>query len=133
MEVIERAKQGSQSVPTVLLIDDEPDLRELYTAFLEADYRVLTAANGDVSLEIIRDEIDVVLTDRRMPDTSGDELLRRLRANGIDTPVILVSAIEPTDAPETECQAYLTKPVTGAELKQHVEQQTAPGPPSASD
>jgi len=133
METDEVVEQDTRTVPTVLLIDDEPDIRELYTAHLEQEYRVLTASNGDVSLELIRDEIDVVLSDRRMPGATGDDLLQRLRDHDIDTPVVLVSAIDPTDAPEMSCQDYLTKPVTGAELRQHVAQQTPQFSPRAGE
>lgn len=127
------ANETTQSAPTVLLIDDEPNLRELYAAHLKTEYDVQTAEDGDVSLDLIRDEIDIVLSDRRMPNTSGDELLRRLRAHDIDTPVILISAINPTDAPDTPYQAYLTKPVTGSVLRKHVEQHTRGLPSRASD
>lgn len=131
MEADDGKDAKSQSAPTVLLIDDEPDLRELYAAFLKEEYTVVTAPDGDVSLELIRDEVDVVLSDRRMPETSGDELLRRLRANDIQTPVVFISAVNPTDTPETPCQGYLTKPVTGQELKQQVRRQTGQNPPQA--
>jgi len=133
MDVIESVEEGGQPAPKVLLIDDEPDIRELYAAHLKQEYRVLTASSGDVSLEVIRDEIDVILSDRHMSGTSGDELLERLRDHDIDTPVILVSAIDPGENSELPCQAYLTKPVSGAELRRHVAAQTTQASARAGD
>ena len=120
-----------QSTSTVLLIDDEPDIRNLYAAFLETEYNVVTASNGAVPLDLIRDDIDIILSDRRMPGAGGDELLARLRSNDIDIPLILISATDPDDAPP--CEAYLKKPVTGSELRDHVAKFTRHGTPSAAD
>jgi len=120
----EIATEDTQSTPTVLLIDDEPDLREVYALYLRQAYQVRTAATGNVSIETIRDEIDIVVTDRHMPDMTGDDLLRRLRDNGIRTPVIFLSAIDPANRPSASYQAYLTKPVDGRTLRQHVGEYT---------
>ena len=120
----ESATESYEARPTVLLVEDEDAVREIYTLQLQEEYDVQTAVDGDVSVDRIRDQIDIVLTDRRMPGTSGVELLERLRDCGITTPVVLVSAVNPDDVPDVPFQDYLTKPVTGAELKAAIEQHT---------
>jgi len=105
----------------VLIIDDEPEIREIYALHLSPDFDVQTASDGDVSLSTIREEIDIVFLDRHMPGISGDEFLHRMRANGLETPVVFISAVDPQEAPDLSYQAYLTKPISGGELKHHVE------------
>lgn len=83
---------------TVLLPDDEPDLRELYTVFLEADYRALTAGSGDVSPEIIRDEIGVVLshrTDRHSGDGASGSPGKLVTGAGRDDIRVVSTAVAP--------------------------------------
>ena len=112
------------SVPTVLIVDDEPAIREIYALHLRKEFAVQTAADGDVSLARIREQIDIVFLDRHMPGTNGDELLRRMRSNGLETPVIFISAVDADETPEASYQAYLSKPISGAELKHHVDRYT---------
>src|SRR4051794_16759683 len=65
----------------VLIVDDEIDLREAVAFdFERKGYQVLTAANGEEAYQIAtRDNVDVILTDVRMPGGDGIELLRRLK------------------------------------------------------
>jgi len=118
------SEEETQSVPTVLVIDDEPEVREIYALHLKEDFDVQTAADGDVSLGRIREEIDIVFLDRHMPGISGDELLYRMRADGLETPVVFISAVDAQDTPDLSYQAYLSKPISGSELKHHVEEHT---------
>jgi len=119
-------EEGDLFTPTVLIIDDEPEIREIYALHLSQDFAVQTASDGDVSLAKIRDEIDIVFLDRHMPGIGGDEFLHKMRANGLETPVVFISAVEPQEAPALSYQAYLTKPISGGELKHHVEKYTQP-------
>lgn len=124
---------GDRFTPTVLIIDDEPEIRELYALHLSQDFAVQTASDGDVSLSKIREEIDMIFLDRHMPGIGGDEFLHRIRANGLETPVVFISAVEPQEAPALSYQAYLTKPISGGELKQHVEKYTQPDVTPSAD
>ena len=117
-------EEGDQFAPTVLIIDDEPEIREIYALHLSQDFAVQTASDGDVSLAKIRDEIDIVFLDRHMPGIGGDKFLHKMRANGLETPVVFISAVEPQPVPALSYQAYLTKPISGGELKHHVEKYT---------
>jgi DNA-binding response OmpR family regulator len=81
--------------PTVLVVDDEPVIRELVAGLLEEEgYVVQQATDGMEALTAIEDDgIDVVLSDVRMPRLDGAALVRRLRMGGHTVPVVLMSAI----------------------------------------
>lgn len=81
----------------VLVVDDEPDLRELYSVNLqEAGHEVLTASNGAEGLGVVeRENPDVVLVDLMMPVMDGYEFLHNLRRmpGHQGTPAIVISAV----------------------------------------
>lgn len=60
---------------TVLVVDDERGLADLYTIWLEDDYDVKTAYSGTEAIDAIDPTIDVALLDRQMPDVSGDDVV----------------------------------------------------------
>ena len=133
MAVKRDSEEGAPFVPTVLIIDDEPEIRDIYALHLSKDFDVQTAANGDVSLTRIREEIDIVFLDRHMPGVSGDELLHRMRANGLETPVVFISAVDAKETPDLSFQAYLSKPISSGELKHHVERYACPETVQSAD
>jgi CheY-like chemotaxis protein len=81
---------------TVLVVDDETDIREMLRfAFMAAGYKVDTAANGLDALEIIhKNSPTAVLLDLMMPRMSGYELVETLRTEGRLTalPVVILTA-----------------------------------------
>ncbi|WP_435181553.1 response regulator transcription factor [Halorussus sp. AFM4] len=108
------------SPTTVLAVDDDPDVAEMYAAWLD-DCAVETAAGGREALGRASEDVDVMLLDRQMPDLSGDETLRRLRRRGFRFPVAMVTAVEPdVDVVELGFDAYVCKPVRGDELRETV-------------
>ncbi|WP_338741046.1 response regulator [Haloplanus salilacus] len=108
--------------PTVLVVDDERDLTDLYEVWLSDDYHVRTAYGGEEALAAHDDAVDVVLLDRRMPDLSGDEVLERLRDQGSDCQVVMVTAVDPDfDILEMGFDGYVTKPVDRDQLQSVVE------------
>lgn len=107
----------AESRTTVLVVDDDPDLRQHLRTALEETHRVLTAATGDDALTKA-DDADVMLLDRRLPDSSGREVLRRVREGGNRLPVAMVTAVEPDfDILEMGFDTYLQKPVAGDEVR----------------
>ncbi|MGM0606209.1 MAG: HalX domain-containing protein [Halobacteriota archaeon] len=111
----------TEKAPLVLIVEDEPDLADLYAAWLSSDYRVKTAYGGREALDAIDDDLSVVLLDRRMPGLSGDEVLVALRERGIDCRVAMVTAVEPDfDIISMGFDDYLVKPVTKDALKETV-------------
>jgi two-component system KDP operon response regulator KdpE len=106
---------------TILLIDDEPQIRRVLRASLGSQgARTLEAQNGEEALELLRQQtVDVVLLDLNMPGMGGLETCRALRA-GWDVPIIVVSVrdgerdkIEALDAGADD---YVTKPFSFDEL-----------------
>jgi two-component system response regulator HupR/HoxA len=79
-------------IPAVLVVDDEPRSLETLRRTLEEDFQVFTAASAEEAEAIMgREFVHIVLTDQRMPGTSGVELLRRLRTQWPDTVRIILS------------------------------------------
>ena len=115
----------SEQSPLVLVVEDEPDLADLYAAWLGDEYRVRTAYGGQEALDEIDDAddpVDAILLDRRMPGLSGDEVLAAVRERGIDCRVAMVTAVEPDfDILKMGFDDYLVKPVTSDTLRETVE------------
>lgn len=80
--------------PRVLVVDDEEDFREVLASLLERlGLQVTTASSGTEGLDIAAStSFDTILLDQRMPGLSGLEVAARLRAAGIATPIVVVSA-----------------------------------------
>ncbi|MFB6091844.1 MAG: response regulator [Haloquadratum sp.] len=101
----------------ILVVEDESDLAELYAIYLSDSYEVQTATDGETALELVDDETDVVLLDRRMPGMTGDEVLDEIRDRGIDCRVAMITAVEPdADIMDMPFDDYLVKPVTREDL-----------------
>ena len=79
---------------TILLVDDEPKLRDVLSVALESlGYRVLAAASGSEALELVDSEdVALVLTDLRMPGMGGRELMSALKQRRLDLPVVIMTA-----------------------------------------
>jgi DNA-binding response OmpR family regulator len=106
----------------VLVVEDEPDLADLYATWLRDEYRVRVAYGGREALEELDEEVDVVLLDRRMPDLSGDEALEAIRERDVGCRVAMVTAVEPDfDIVAMGFDDYLVKPVSRDSLKETVE------------
>jgi DNA-binding response OmpR family regulator len=83
-------------VPTIVLVDDDPDLTEILTVVLEAEgYRVVVATNGEAGLRLAHEEHpDLILADVMMPVLGGMEMAKKVHGDSHlkDVPVILMSA-----------------------------------------
>lgn len=112
------------SEATILVVDDEPELCEIFAAWLSrCGCRVTTAANGVEALAVIASEkIGAMVSDIRMPVMDGVTLVRRLHGLGTRTPsVIFVSGFGDIDAREVHSlgvEAMITKPVSRERLLQ---------------
>jgi DNA-binding response OmpR family regulator len=109
---------------TVLVVDDESEVADAYALRLRREYDIRTAYGGEAALEAIDDDVAVMLLDRRMP-TSGDEVLATVRERGLDTRVVMVTAVtDPEfDIVEMPFDDYLCKPVDSDDLFAAIEQQ----------
>ena len=107
---------------TVLVVDDEPVLRLTFSVVLQRmGARVLTAEDGAEALEIVAaNRVDVILTDKKMPNVDGLAFLYQLRERGFTTPAILfVNGVVPEDATEMErlgVTRTISKPIHPQEL-----------------
>jgi len=106
---------------TVLVVDDEQDVAELYSAWLGMEHDVRSAHDGREALALV-DGVDVVFLDRQMPGMSGDEVLDEIDDRGVDCRVVMVTAVDPDfDIIEMPFDDYLTKPVGRGDLLEMVE------------
>lgn len=106
----------------VLVVEDEPDLADLYAAWLKNAYAVRTAYSGEEALDKLDESIDVVFLDRRMPGISGDAVLEEIQERHFECRVSMVTAVEPDyDIVEMGFDDYLVKPATKEELTKTVE------------
>jgi two-component system, OmpR family, response regulator ResD len=112
-------------VATVLIVDDEPIVREVVTRYLEREgYRTLEAGDGDEARALLeRDPPNLVVLDVMLPGTDGLSLCRWIRARS-DLPVILLTARgEEADrivGLELGADDYVTKPFSPRELAARV-------------
>ena len=101
----------------ILLAEDDPNLRRVLAYHLEREgHRVVQAQDGAEALSLLHTEpLDLVFTDVRMPGVDGMELLRKVRQEKPDLPVVVMTAfgtIEDAVAAMREgASDYLTKPV----------------------
>jgi CheY-like chemotaxis protein len=109
--------EDSPAICTVMVVDDEPDMRFLLRVTLEdAGYAVVEAAHGVAALEQMhRSHPQLVLTDRMMPRMDGGELIERLRADE-RTKAIPIVIISSTRGEQGQADAVLAKPFDPGEL-----------------
>lgn len=114
----------SSADATVLVVDDEAEVADVYALRLQNRYNTETAYGGQAALDRIDDDIDVVLLDRRMPNISGDEVLTEIRARDLSVRVIMITAVDPDfDIIDMPFDDYLCKPVEKSDLVAAIDQQ----------
>jgi DNA-binding response OmpR family regulator len=119
----EAEPQTDRETATILVVEDDPTLLSTLAYNLTREgYRVLTAADGEASLEVAQREgnrIDLVLLDVMLPRMNGFQVLRHLRA-GSDVPVLMLSARgeeqDKVDGLELGADDYVVKPFALREL-----------------
>jgi PAS domain S-box-containing protein len=123
------SSQSDWRKPTVLLVDDNRDMRDYVSRLLTSRFRVVAAEDGERALALIDSGIrpDVVLSDVMMPRLDGFGLLKSLRARSLtqDLPVIFLSARAGEEARiegfDVGADDYLVKPFSARELVTRVE------------
>jgi two-component system response regulator AtoC len=84
---------------TLLIVDDDEEMRDALMAMLRRDYRILRAATGESALQMMeREDIDLMLLDVQLPGISGFDVLRISRENYPHVEVIVISAAKELDA-----------------------------------
>jgi two-component system OmpR family response regulator len=106
----------------VLVVDDEPNIRDLLSASLRfAGHQVAVSPNGtDAINKIIEIQPDIVLLDVMLPDISGFGVTKKIRGMGIDTPILFLTARDDTEDKVTGLTVggddYVTKPFSLDEI-----------------
>nr|WP_319271365.1 substrate-binding domain-containing protein [uncultured Draconibacterium sp.] len=110
--------------PTILLVEDEKDVREYIKDSLHDHYRILQAENGKKALEIIREEEpDLIVSDIMMPEMDGLELTRTLKTDlkTCHIPIILLTAKtsqeQKFEGLEEGADSYIPKPFNSKHLQ----------------
>jgi two-component system OmpR family response regulator len=105
-----------EQIPRVLVVDDEPNIRELVQVALKFHgCAVTTGATGTEALRLAAaDQPDLIVLDVLLPDIDGFEVCRRLRASGNEVPIIFLTARDTTSDTVTGLALggddYITKP-----------------------
>lgn len=131
---VSTAREDASKKPTVLVVDDEPSILSALRRLLAmASYRVLTAESGAAALEVLgANEVDLIISDMRMPGMSGADLLSKAQALYPDTVRILLTGYSDIESVvrainEGGIYRYLSKPWDEHDLlltlKQAFEQQ----------
>ena len=113
---------GSRALrPVILVVDDEPGLRESFRLILDDDYEVVDVPDGPAALDVLRSaQVDLVLLDIRLPGMDGIEVLERIKALDESVEVILVTAVKTVRTAVAAMKLgafdYLTKPFEEDEL-----------------
>jgi two-component system response regulator AtoC len=116
---------ASSDRPNILLVDDDPALRDSLSLVLKQEFAVSTLASGEEALELLRgsagrSDCDVLLLDVMMPGLDGIELLKQVKSLHPELPVVMVSASNTiktaTDAMKLGAIDFLQKPFQIDEL-----------------
>ena len=116
---------GGSTIPqeTILLVEDEPAVRQLFaTALSRAGYTVFEARNGEEAVKVFEehaDDIDLLLTDMRMPYMGGAELAGELRGRNQALKMICISGYGGSAATAVSSD-FLAKPFSRDEMLKKV-------------
>ncbi|CCK79282.1 response regulator [Desulfobacula toluolica] len=114
---------------TILIIDDEVTIRDSLKSFFEdEDYLVFSAENGESGLDIFfNNQVDIVITDLRMPGMDGIEVMKTIHKSKPDTPLIVISGAGKKEdiikALRMGAKDYITKPVEDLDMISHTVKQ----------
>jgi DNA-binding NtrC family response regulator len=112
--------------PRILVADDEPNLRRVLAAILSREgYEVTQAADGAEALETLSKDVDVVITDLKMPRVDGMQVLRTVSVDYPAVPVIMITAFGSIDNAVAAVKAgafdFIEKPFEQEQIRQIVE------------
>src|SRR5688500_9312551 len=114
--------------PSILIVDDDDNNRELLARLMRKQYRTAFAVNGSQAMEMMRAQpFDLVLLDIMMPEVDGFQVLEQLRREPPPlrhVPVVVISALTGIDnvvrCIELGAEDYLLKPFNGVLLRARV-------------
>lgn len=108
----------------ILIIDDDPEMRAIYSEFLREDYpQILQAGNGKIGIELMENhKVDLVITDMLMPEQDGLNTILEIRHNYPNVKIIAISGKEDalTRAKFFGADRILSKPIDPRKLSQSI-------------
>ncbi|MEO6053172.1 MAG: response regulator [Chthoniobacterales bacterium] len=109
----------------ILVVDDDPLICQINKKMLEySGYKVVTATSALTGLKELQEKpYDLLITDNSMPEVTGLEMVKTLRARNVTLPIIMASGNEENEIPlnpELRISAFLLKPYTMPQLIQAV-------------
>lgn len=114
-----------RGAPKILVVDDEPTIRDVVVALLEDEgYAVIAAHTGSRALELLElEQPDLVIMDVMMPGMDGREVFRRMReeSGGEVPPVVMMSAAVGRDLLHPAVAAYISKPFDLSDLLETID------------
>ena len=111
----------TDSLPTLLYVEDDADIAEMTVEVLSDTYRVEHVADGEAALQLaLRNRYDVMVVDRRLPGRDGASLVEAIRTARITTPILMLTALgtvpDRVEGLDAGANDYLTKPFDFDEL-----------------
>ena len=110
-------------IPKILIVDDEPNVRLMYHSALESEkYELYEADSGPKALELCKQrKHDAAILDLRMPGMNGLELLEKMHEQGVNTPVVIITAFadvpNAVNAMKLGAIDFLKKPILPDQLR----------------
>lgn len=130
VETVKKRSHMSDSQKSILVVDDNTDVRDLVVHILNADgFHVYAAPDGENALAILKaNSVDLVLLDVMMPGMSGLEVLAEIRSGSNkkthEVPVMMITAKSSTDdidaALALGANSYIVKPFRGTNIREKV-------------
>jgi len=111
------------NIKTIMIVDDEQLMRDVVVEMLKdrAD-KIIPAESGQEALDLLAqpEQVDIVITDMRMPGISGYQLLEKIKAKNPSIPVVIMTGYDEAFGPEkvirTGAEEYITKPFKKDEI-----------------
>lgn len=106
----------------ILIVEDEDELRSMYSGWLAEEYQVRTAGDAETAFESLTETVDIVLLDRKLPDADALTFLQDFRVRNHDCRIMILTAVEPEPSVlDADFDAYMTKPIREPQLHEAVE------------
>ena len=112
-----------EELPIILIVEDNPDLADVFRSALEDEYTVRVADTGEQALTELYNDIDIVLLDRELEDWSGEELLNVIENRRLDCGIIMTTSEQPDfDIVNLNIDKLLQKPIYLEDLREAIEE-----------
>ncbi len=138
----DNAAMSQLAAPRILIVDDDARLRDLLLRYLvQQQFEAIAAADGhELDRQLARHHVDLIVLDLMLPGEDGLSICRRLRGQGVDTPIVMLTAkgddVDRIVGLELGADDYLPKPGNPRELVARIRAvlrrgRAAPGAPKA--